>query len=253
MIQKHTAILALAVLLAQSTAHAELPAYQFGVNIWPMRPDTSCATEAPDSHTTPLPGVTVTPIAPSAPTSAPADPTEHPVVPTDGFASATPPAEATPAPTAKPDALPTVTSSYPTKIPSNGEDYPVDSLSSLESAALRMLNEDRARNGLAALPVDPELSRIARIKSEDMRDNNYFAHESPTYGRVSDMLRRFGYSFQGAGENIAHHATVEKSQAAFMSSDGHRRNVLSTAWTKVGIGVCYDRNGFVYVTQIFAR
>ena len=55
------------------------------------------------------------------------------------------------------------------------------------------------------------------------------------------------------GENIAHHATVDKAQAAFMSSDGHRRNILSSSWTKVGIGVCYDANGFVYVTQLFVR
>lgn len=118
---------------------------------------------------------------------------------------------------------------------------------------LNLLNDDRAANGLAPLTLDPELSRIARIKSEDMRDNNYFAHESPTYGRVSEMLRRFGYSFSGAGENIAHHANVEKAQAAFMSSSGHRANILSTAWEKVGIGICYDANGYIYATQIFVR
>ena len=67
------------------------------------------------------------------------------------------------------------------------------------------------------------------------------------------MLRSFGYAFSGAGENIAHHANVDKAQAAFMSSKGHRANILSTAWTKVGIGICLDANGFIYATQIFAR
>ena len=252
-IQKHTAALALVVLLSQPAAKAEMPASQFGVSIWPMRQSVSCATETPDSHATPQPDVTLAPNTPVVPTNAPVEPTGTPAVPTHSIAPSTPPITATPAPTAIPDAMPTVTSSHPTKTPSIEQDYPSDSLSSLESTALRLLNEDRARNGLPALEADPELSRIARIKSEDMRDNNYFAHESPTYGRVSDMLRHFGYSFKGAGENIAHHATVEKSQAAFMSSDGHRRNILSTAWTKVGVGVCRDRNGFVYVTQIFAR
>ena len=131
--------------------------------------------------------------------------------------------------------------------------YTTASLSAQERSAGNLLNSDRAAYGLAPLTLDPELCRIARIKSEDMRDNNYFAHESPTYGKVSAMLRHFGYAFSGAGENIAHHATVDKAQAAFMSSDGHRRNVLSSAWTKAGVGVCTDRNGFVYVTQIFAR
>jgi len=116
-----------------------------------------------------------------------------------------------------------------------------------------LLNNDRKTNGLGELTLDPELSRIARIKSCDMRDSHYFAHESPTYGRVSQMLKTFGYSFSAAGENIAHHANVEKAQAAFMSSEGHRRNILSSSWTKVGIGICVDRNGYIYATQIFVR
>ena len=116
-----------------------------------------------------------------------------------------------------------------------------------------LLNLDRKNNGLGALTLDAELCRIARIKSADMRDNRYFAHESPTYGNVRDMLRHFGYSFTAAGENIAHHANVDKAQAAFMSSPGHRANILSAAWTKMGIGIAFDRNGYIYATQLFVR
>lgn len=122
-----------------------------------------------------------------------------------------------------------------------------------EQTAVNLMNQDRIANGLAALPVDAELSRLARIKSQDMRDNRYFAHTSPTYGSASDMLKQFGYAFNGVGENIAHHATVSKAQAAFMSSTGHRRNILGSQWSKVGIGVSYDANGYVYVTQLFVR
>ena len=118
---------------------------------------------------------------------------------------------------------------------------------------VNLLNQDRKNNGLAALTLDPELCRIARIKSADMRDNRYFAHESPTYGRVGEMLKRFGYRYAAAGENIAHHANVDKAQAAFMSSSGHRANILSNAWTKVGIGIVTDANGYIYATQIFVK
>ena len=131
--------------------------------------------------------------------------------------------------------------------------YTTASLSVQEQKAGNLLNSDRAAYGLPPLVIDPALSRIARIKSEDMRDNQYFAHTSPTYGSVRDMLTRFGYPYKAAGENIANHATIEKSQAALISSPGHRRNILSTAYTKVGIGVALDKNGFVYLTQIFAR
>ena len=131
--------------------------------------------------------------------------------------------------------------------------YTTASPSVQEQTAQNLLNSDRARYGLAPLTLDPELSRIARIKSEDMRDNRYFAHVSPTYGDVRQMLRTFGYSYASAGENIAHHATVEKAEAAFLSSSGHRRNIMNRAYTKVGIGVAFDSKGFIYLTQIFCR
>jgi len=131
--------------------------------------------------------------------------------------------------------------------------YTTASLSVQEQTAGNLLNNDRARYNFAPLIIDPALCRIARIKSEDMRDNQYFAHTSPTYGDVRQMLTHFGYSYRAASENIAHHATIEKAQAAFLSSPGHRKNIMSSAYTKVGLGVAIDQNGFVYLTQIFAR
>ena len=131
--------------------------------------------------------------------------------------------------------------------------YTTASLSAQEQTAGNLLNSDRVAYGLPALTIDPELCRIARIKSEDMRDNQYFSHTSPTYGDVRDMLDHFSYRRSAAGENIAHHATVEKAQAALISSPGHRRNILSSAYTKAGVGIALDKNGYVYLTQIFCR
>ena len=139
-----------------------------------------------------------------------------------------------------------------TQAPSTGDDYTTQSVSAQEQKMANLLNQDRNNNGLGALTLDAELCRIARIKSADMRDNRYFAHESPTYGRVGEMLRHFGYRFSAAGENIAHHANVDKAQAAFMSSQGHRQNILG-GWTKMGIGIVTDANGYIYATQIFAK
>ncbi len=139
------------------------------------------------------------------------------------------------------------------QIPSTGDDYTTQSVLMQEQMMMNLLNQDRKNNGRTALTLDVELSRIARIKSADMRDNGYFAHESPTYGNVRAMLKHFGYPYAGAGENIAHHANVDKAQAAFMSSPGHRANILSKAWTKVGVGIVYDAQGYIYATQIFAR
>ena len=154
-------------------------------------------------------------------------------------------------PTAIPPSAPTATPA-PTQTPSTGDDYTTQSVSAQEQKMMNLLNQDRKNNGLSALTLDPELCRIARIKSADMRDNGYFAHESPTYGRVGQMLKHFGYSYSAAGENIAHHANVDKAQAAFMSSSGHRANILGS-WTKVGIGIVTDAQGYIYATQIFVK
>ena len=70
--------------------------------------------------------------------------------------------------------------------------------------------------------------------------------EIVTHSPLGDVYKR-------QGENIAHHATVEKAQAALISSPGHRRNILSRGYTKVGVGVALDESGYVYLTQIFCR
>ena len=136
---------------------------------------------------------------------------------------------------------------------STGDDYTTHSLSAQEEILLNLLNQDRKSAGLAPLAHDPALSRIARMKSEDMLQGNYFAHKSPTWGTAREMLTRLGYDFAACGENIARHATIQKAQAAFLSSEGHRRNILSANWQRVGVGVALDANGHPYVTQLFAR
>ncbi|MDR0928856.1 MAG: CAP domain-containing protein [Oscillospiraceae bacterium] len=143
----------------------------------------------------------------------------------------------------------------PVSNPSEPNDgyYTPSALSVQEQQMVQLINQERAAQGLAALPVDLELSALAEMKSQDMVDNGYFAHESPTYGSAADMLEDAGYEFKGVGENIARSASVEKANAQFMSSDGHRRNILGSQWTKVGVGIVNDRNGYPYVTELFAR
>lgn len=214
---------------------------------------TQKPVECPVQESTPTELPQVTPQPTADPTAVPsAVPTAAPTAAPTTVPTAQPTAIPTIKPTAKPTAVPTAVPTA-TKAPSSDDDYTTVSVSAQEQIAWNLLNQDRIANGLGALTLDPELCRLARLKSEDMRDNNYFAHESPTYGSAANMLKTFGYSYSAVGENIAHHATVEKSEAAFMSSDGHRRNILSTSWTKVGVGVAVDRNGYVYVTQIFVR
>ena len=118
-----------------------------------------------------------------------------------------------------------------------------------EQEVIRLINEIRAKNGLKALTYDWELSRVARYKSQDMKDNNYFSHTSPVYGSPSQMIRNFGISFRSAGENIAKgYATPQAVVNAWMNSSGHRANILNASFTKIGVGYVSGGN---YWTQMF--
>ncbi len=125
---------------------------------------------------------------------------------------------------------------------------------SYETALFSLVNEDRARYGLHALTLDPKLCEIARTKAQDMLNNGYFAHKSPTYGNMRTMLTNFGVSYRGATENIARSRSIYHAEAAFLSSStGHRQALLGSSWSHIGIGVAVTPQGFVYVSQVFVR
>ncbi|PFV76184.1 serine protease [Bacillus sp. AFS059628] len=123
------------------------------------------------------------------------------------------------------------------------------SLSEFEQRVVELTNAERAKQGLSALKIDTELSKVARIKSEDMQKNNYFDHNSPTYGSPFDMMKKFGISYTSAGENIAQgQRTPEEVVQAWMNSAGHRANILNNGFTHIGVGYVESGN---YWTQQF--
>ena len=120
-----------------------------------------------------------------------------------------------------------------------------------EKEVVRLVNVERTKNGLRELTEDWELSRVARFKSQDMKDNRYFSHTSPVYGSPFDMIKNFGISYRSAGENIARgQKTPQAVVNAWMNSSGHRANILNASYTKIGVGYVSDGN---YWTQMFIR
>ena len=120
---------------------------------------------------------------------------------------------------------------------------------SSEAEVVRLVNQARSRNGLPPLTENRELSRVARYKSQDMKDRGYFSHTSPTYGTPFQMLRAFGLSYRYAGENIAMgYASPQAVVEGWMNSSGHRANILSPNFTKIGVGYVAKGN---YWTQMF--
>ncbi len=123
------------------------------------------------------------------------------------------------------------------------------SVISYEKEVVRLVNEIRVKNGLKELTYNWELSRVARYKSQDMKDNRYFSHTSPVYGSPFQMMRSFGITYRSAGENIARgQRSPEAVVNAWMNSSGHRANILNASFTEIGVGYVADGN---YWTQMF--
>jgi uncharacterized YkwD family protein/spore coat assembly protein SafA len=128
----------------------------------------------------------------------------------------------------------------------------LDDVKSIENEVVRLTNQERAKYGLPALKIDWQLARVARYKSADMRDKNYFSHNSPTYGSPFTMMKNFGISYRTAAENIAAgQRTPQEVVRAWMNSPGHRANILKRDVTHIGVGYAKGGSYGHYWTQMF--
>ena len=122
-------------------------------------------------------------------------------------------------------------------------------LNEYEKEVVRLVNDIRSSYGLGTLSINTELSRVARIKAQDMRERGYFDHNSPTYGTPFEMMKSFGITYRTAGENIAMgYQTPQAVVNGWMNSEGHRRNILNASFTEIGMG--YIEQGH-YWSQMF--
>ena len=153
-----------------------------------------------------------------------------------------------------------------------------------EKEVFDLINNQRTQNGLSALKLDTETLRVARIKAQDMVDNNYFSHNSPTYGSPFQMLNSFkisynfshedlrgnlittqmkndGVTYRAWGENIAYiggvsdaNALAEQFMTNWMNSSGHKANILNSSFNYTGIGVVKSsKYGKVYVQMFLGK
>ncbi|MBE3519272.1 MAG: hypothetical protein IMW97_03095 [Firmicutes bacterium] len=120
-----------------------------------------------------------------------------------------------------------------------------------EAEMLELVNAERTKRGLKPLTVDFRLVELARKKSQDMIDKNYFGHYSPTYGSPFDMMKSAGIEYRLAGENLAGAPDAATAHKALMNSEGHRRNILNPGFTKIGIGAAKGGPYGIVFTQMF--
>lgn len=136
----------------------------------------------------------------------------------------------------------------------NNSNTQTSTLNANEKEVFDLINKQRTNNGLKALVIDEELQRVARIKAQDMVDNNYFAHESPVYGSPFQMLKSFKISYKTAGENIAANSSNSGAVNAWMNSSGHKANILNSNFNYTGIGVVSSsKYGKIFVQMFIGR
>lgn len=154
-----------------------------------------------------------------------------------------------PAPTEKPTEVPTlVPTAIPTPQPTQAPTpQPTQaqgsSISTLAAEVVRQTNMERATRGLTELRVDDELTRAAAVRAHELVES--FSHTRPdgsSWSTVSSAV---------SGENIARgHDSADRVMAAWMSSEGHRDNILRSGYTRIGV-CALEAGGVLYWVQLF--
>ncbi len=128
---------------------------------------------------------------------------------------------------------------------------------SSESELVTLTNKSRAAAGLKALKVDATLASVARWRSKDMIERDYFSHDIPGYGSVFKKLDEKDFCYRSAGENIGWNTypdstATEAIHDMFMGSAGHKANILGKSWDVIGIGAYKGSDGKKMWTVLFA-
>jgi uncharacterized protein YkwD len=221
-------------------------------------------------HGTPALSAVLTPplVSPTAPASgSPIAPTTTAsTLPTPAPPATTTPPKTTTAPTptvTTPHIVPPVVkapvATSPRAVPVN----PITVESAWASAVLAQLNSERAQNGLAPLAASGTLTGTAHAHNLLMAQTNTMSHQLPGEAALGSRISAAGYHWRSVGENVGW--TTNRSQAGVMSietqmydetppDDGHRLNILSTAFTQVGIDVIVDSvTGRLWLTEDFGQ
>ncbi len=122
---------------------------------------------------------------------------------------------------------------------------------------LERINALRAAHGLRPVRLDPKVTAVADGYSAQMAKENFFAHVAPDGSAVGQRLRDAGYGFRTAGENLGMAGGPLAAHFGLEHSPGHRKNILESKWTAVGIGLAEAKgpegSRRVLLTQIFVE
>jgi uncharacterized protein YkwD len=125
-------------------------------------------------------------------------------------------------------------------------------ITDLEKAVNQQINQYRASKKLPPLRVDPQITRIARIHSENMANGKAtFSHDG-----FEGRAKAITIPYQSVAENLAYNMgysdPVRKAVEGWIKSEGHRKN-MEGQFNFTGIGIAKNAKGEYYFTQLFVR
>lgn len=123
----------------------------------------------------------------------------------------------------------------------------------LEQQMIDLINKELINQGVKSLSFDSNLREVGRVHSADMFKRGYFSHFSPEGKNVADRAEALGVKYLVIGENLAYAPNLELAHEGLMNSPGHRTNILSVEFGKIGIAIM---DGGVYglmITQVFSN
>jgi len=106
-----------------------------------------------------------------------------------------------------------------------------------EQKTLELINEYRIQNGLKELKPVSSLQYVAKIKANDLVQNEYFSHTSKILGTPFELLENNNIDYMIAGENLAGNTTPERAVKAWIESKSHKDNILEEKYQYTGISV----------------
>jgi uncharacterized protein YkwD len=126
-----------------------------------------------------------------------------------------------------------------------------------ERQMLDLINRDRQRAKVPPVALDDKLAAVARAHTRDMVEHDFVGHVSPRTGTAMDRVHRAGLTPTFVSENVGRGYTAEEAEEGFMSSPGHRANIVDPRPRKVGIGIVFGApvgdTVPLFVTQLFSN
>ena len=140
--------------------------------------------------------------------------------------------------------------------PTNGDGAGSRSSGDVSVDLVRYTNNIRAQAGLPPLSANPRLMEAARIQADQMASYRTMEHTIPDarYPTVRSRIEAVGYVFSNVAENIAYNSlNAKEAVEGWMTSTGHRENILDARMTEMGASVALDSRGEKYWVQVFGR